>query len=69
MMDSFLLREAKTRALSAEERGFTAEERKALDDYEGFIQSGHPSDVMDVEPIHMNDKLRSKYANLRAIGD
>jgi hypothetical protein len=41
-----LVREAMTRLLSSSPRGFTPEERKALSDYKGPIQSGNPSDQM-----------------------
>ena len=43
---SALVRDAVTRLLSSTPRGFTPEERKALSDYDGPIQSGHSSDEM-----------------------
>jgi hypothetical protein len=41
-----LLRAAMTRLLSSYPRGFTPEQRKALSDYKGPIQSGNPSDQL-----------------------
>lgn len=43
---SALVRDAMTRLLSPTPRGFKPEERKALSDYDGPIQSGHASDEM-----------------------
>jgi hypothetical protein len=43
-VESSLVREAMTRLLSSSPRGFTPEQRKALSDYKGPIQSGNPSD-------------------------
>ena len=43
---SALVRDAMTRLLSSVPRGFTPDERKALSDYDGPIQSGHASDEM-----------------------
>lgn len=41
-----LVREAMTRLLSSTPRGFSQEQRKALNDYKGPVQSGHVSDQM-----------------------
>jgi len=41
-----LVREAMARLLSSTPRGFTPEQRVALSDYKGPVQSGHPSDQM-----------------------
>lgn len=41
-----LVREAMTRLLSPSLRGFTPEQRKALSDYKGPVQSGNQSDQM-----------------------
>jgi hypothetical protein len=41
-----LVKEAMTRLLSSSPRGFAPEQRKALSDYKGPIQSGNPSDQM-----------------------
>ena len=38
-----LLSDAMTRLFSATPRGFTPQQRAALDEYDGPIQSGHPS--------------------------
>lgn len=44
---SDFVRETMTRLLSTTPRGFTKEEREALDEYDGPIQLGHPRDDVD----------------------
>ena len=51
------LYEALERMNSTEPRGFTEDERKALDAYSGPIQSGHPKDDMDEEVIPKEESL------------